>query len=59
MYLNRAGIPAIDIVESKNEVTKSFSPTWHTVDDNMDNIDRSSLKAAGQTVLNVIYNESI
>lgn len=59
LYLNRAGIPAIDIVESKNEVTKSFSPTWHTVDDNMDNIDRSSLKAAGQTVLNVIYNESI
>ena len=29
LYLNRAGIPAIDIIESKNEVTKSFSPTWH------------------------------
>ena len=57
VYLNRAGIPAIDIIESKNEVTKSFSPTWHTVDDDLDNIDRSSLKAAGQTVLNVIYNE--
>ena len=57
VYLNRAGIPAIDIIESKNAVTKSFSPTWHTVDDDMDNIDRGSLKAAGQTVLNVIYNE--
>jgi len=29
------------------------------VDYNIDNIYRSSLKAAGQTVLNVIYNESI
>lgn len=57
VYINRAGIPAINIIESKNEVTKSFAPTWHTVDDNMDNIDRASLKAAGQTVLNVIYNE--
>lgn len=57
VFLNRAGIPAIDIIESKNDVTKSFSPTWHTVNDDMDNIDRTSLKAAGQTVLNVIYNE--
>lgn len=57
VYLNRAGIPAINIIESKNDLTKSFSPTWHTVDDDLDNIDRSSLKAAGQTVLNVIYNE--
>lgn len=57
VYINRAGIPAIDIIESKNDVTKTFSPTWHTVNDNLDNIDRSSLKAAGQTVLNVIYSE--
>lgn len=57
VYINRAGIPAINIIESKNEATKSFAPTWHTVKDDMNNIDRSSLKAAGQTVLNVIYNE--
>lgn len=57
VYINKAGIPAINIIESKNEVTKSFPPTWHTLEDNMDNIDRGSLKAAGQTVLNVIFNE--
>ncbi len=57
VFISKVGIPAIDIIESKNEVTKSFAPTWHTVEDNLDNIDRSSLKAAGQTVLNVIYNE--
>lgn len=57
VYINKAGIPAIDIIESKNDVTKSFSPTWHTINDDLDNIDRASLKAAGQTVLNVIYSE--
>lgn len=55
--VNKAGIPAIDIIESKNSVTKTFSPTWHTMDDDMDNIDRATLKAVGQTVMNVIFNE--
>lgn len=57
VFLNRAGIPTIDIIESKNSETRSFAPTWHTLNDNIQNIDPSSLKAAGQTVLNVIYNE--
>lgn len=57
LFINRAGIPAIDIIESKNSNTGTFAPTWHTVNDNLDHIDRSSLKAAGQTVLNVLHNE--
>lgn len=57
IYLNRAGIPAIDIIESKNDQTRSFNPTWHTAQDDMDHIDRQTLKAVGQTVLNVIYTE--
>lgn len=57
VYVNKAGIPAIDIIESKNQTTKTFPSTWHTVNDDMDNIDRATLKAAGQTVLNVIYSE--
>lgn len=57
LFLNDAGIPAIDIIESKNDATGTFPPTWHTVNDNMDNIDPASLEAAGQTVLNLIYNE--
>lgn len=35
----------------------SFAPTLHTVNDNMDAIDKLTLKAVGQTVLEVIYNE--
>lgn len=57
VFINRAGIPAIDIVESRNAATGSFSPTWHTLADDMASIDRRPLRAAGQTVLTLIYNE--
>ncbi len=59
LYVNRiAKIKTIDIVPHQPECeASSFGPTWHTVNDNMDNIDRSTLKAVGQTVLEVIYNE--
>lgn len=59
VFVNKAGIPAIDIIESKHDATGTFSPTWHTTNDDMDNIDRSTLEAVGQTVLNVIYNEKV
>ena len=57
VYVNGVGIPCIDIIENNNEQTGSFPSTWHTHADNMSNISRQSLKAVGQTVLNVIYNE--
>lgn len=57
LYINMAGIPAIDIIESRNPETHSFPPTWHTHDDNLTNIDKSSLKAVGQTLLNLIQYE--
>lgn len=59
VFVNKGGIPAIDIIESKHDATGTFSPTWHTVNDDMDNIDRGTLKAVGQTVLNVIYDEKV
>lgn len=56
LYINKiAQIPTIDIVSYYEE--GSFDPTWHTANDNMDNIDRNTMKAVGQTVLEVIYNE--
>lgn len=57
LFINNAGIPAIVIVESTNPQTRSFPPTWHTMSDNMQNIDKTSLKAVGQTVTNLIYQE--
>ena len=58
LFINRAGIPCIDIIESINPATGSFNPTWHTVDDDLPAIDRNTLKAVAQTVLNVIAAQS-
>ncbi|MEG1563030.1 MAG: M28 family peptidase [Bacteroides sp.] len=56
LFINRiANIPTIDIVSYDPEC--SFNPTWHTLNDNMNYIDRATLKAVGQTVIEVIYNE--
>ncbi len=54
-----AGIPCIDIISYyPNCETSSFGPTWHTTHDTMEYIDSNVLKAVGQTVLQVIYNEA-
>ncbi len=57
VYLRRAGIPAVDIIESLNPATGSFPPTWHTSQDNIHNIDPATLGRVGRTVLSLIYNE--
>lgn len=48
------GIPTIDIIQFSEQ---GFGSYWHTQDDTMKNIDKATLKAVGQTVLNVIYKE--
>lgn len=54
--LNEKGrIPTIDIIPYDDAY--GFGEHWHTVKDNMEWIDRATLRAAGQTVLHVIYNE--
>jgi hypothetical protein len=59
LFINRiAHIPCIDIVPYEQENNLSvFGSSWHTINDNMDIIDKSTLKAVGQTVLAVIYDE--
>ena len=47
--------PAIDIIEIGHPETGTFNPTWHTLKDNIDNIDPATLKAVGQTVIQYIY----
>lgn len=57
-YVNRiAGIPMIDIIEYDPNTETGFGKYWHTHNDNMEVIDRNTLKAVGQTVLWVIYQE--
>lgn len=56
-YINTmAKIPTIDII-NYDDRKGGFGPHWHTPSDNMEIIDKSVLKAVGQTLLNVIYTE--
>ena len=54
VYTNRAGIPTIDIYHY-NSPTDFFPAYHHATTDNMSIIDRKSLKAVGQTMLQVLY----
>lgn len=53
-----AKIPTIDIIPYYADCQQSsFGPTWHTLADNMENIDKNTLKAVGQTLVQMIYKE--
>ncbi len=53
-----AGIPCIDIIPHYPDCeASSFGPTWHTVDDDMQHLDPATLKAVGQTLVQVIFTE--
>ena len=57
-YVNEfAKIPMIDIIEYKIGGSNYFGTYWHTHNDNMSVIDKNTLKAVGQTLLEVVYNE--
>ena len=58
--LNRyARIPTIDIIPYYPDCPQStFGPTWHTLNDDMQHIDRNTLKAVGQTIVQVIWSEN-
>lgn len=57
-YVNRyRDIPSIDIINYDPESEKGFATHWHTLKDNMDAISKETLKAVGETVLYVLYNE--
>jgi hypothetical protein len=53
-----AKIPCVDIIPCYEHCEQSsFGPYWHTVDDTMGHIDKATLQAVGQTLMEVIYNE--
>lgn len=54
-WINQAGIPAIDVIHYSDAA--GFYSNWHTQLDNLNNIDRNTLKAVGQTMLETIYRE--
>lgn len=57
-YVNQiAGIPMVDIIQTDPTSATGFAHYWHTQDDVIDNVDRSTLEAVGRTVLTILYNE--
>jgi len=57
IFISRAGIPCIDIIECANPETGSFPRTWHTMNDNIECIDPATLQDVGVTIMRVIYSE--
>jgi glutaminyl-peptide cyclotransferase len=56
IWVNKAGVPCIDIIQyDKNN--GGFASYHHTHEDNMSLIDKNTLKAVGQTLLEVIYQQ--
>jgi hypothetical protein len=54
-----AMIPMIDIIEYEPSNGNYFGSYWHTHDDNINVIDKTTLKAVGQTLLETLYNEKV
>lgn len=48
------GIPVLDIIDCDPSTLSGFGKYWHTHNDNINAIDRNTLKAVGQTLLNVL-----
>jgi len=59
IFVNRiAHIPTVDIINLSTNNQSAFAAHWHTHQDNMDIIDKNTLKAVGQTLLQVIYENA-
>lgn len=57
-YINElTGIPTIDIIHYTESTRSGFPAHWHTINDKIAVIDKQTLKAVGQTLLEVIYKE--
>ena len=54
VFVNRGGIPCVDIIDMRSDTGTGFCPEWHTLGDTMDGISAATLGEVGQTLLNVI-----
>ena len=53
-----AGIPTIDIIDLQPESSNNcFPEVWHTLNDNIEHIDKNTLGMVGDVLLHVIYEE--
>ncbi|MDR2956427.1 MAG: M28 family peptidase [Prevotella sp.] len=50
-------IPSVDIIDYDPDSDNGFFHSWHTQKDDMSNINKETLGAVGQTILEVVYKE--
>ncbi len=53
-----AGIPTINIIDLRpNSSNGCFHEVWHTLNDNIEHIDKTTLGMVGRVLVNVVYEE--
>jgi len=53
-----AGIPTVDIIDLQPESSNGcFPEVWHTLNDNLENIDKATLGMVGDVLLHTVYEE--
>lgn len=58
-YMNELSkIPTIDIIHYSESTNTGFPAHWHTINDKLSAIDKNTLKAVGETLIEVIYKEN-
>lgn len=58
IYINKIlSIPTIDIIHYDPDLPTGFFEYWHTTKDDIRDIDKHTLKAVGQTLMQLIYTE--
>ena len=58
IYINKiASIPTIDIIQNDLTSPSGFNKHWHTLNDNMGNINKETLTVVGKVCLAVVYQE--
>lgn len=55
-FVNRVGIPCIDIIDQRTDSGTGFFAQWHTTDDTMTHISAATLGEVGQTLVAVLFD---
>ncbi len=54
---NLRDIPCVDIIHLDPSTQSGFGKYWHTHNDNMDSVNKNTLYAVGQTILEILFHE--
>lgn len=53
-YVNKVGIPCVDVIHYDARNASGFPAWWHTRQDDMNNVSKQTLQAVGETVMSIL-----